>query len=75
MRRSTVLSLPPQLVFPGQSISCEEDMFHSTDTCGLYYKHIMILNDDSSVVSKRCSKLWRHLLTMLELSFTIIICL
>jgi len=32
-------------------------------------------NDDSNIVSKWHSKLWRHLLTTLELSFTILICL
>jgi hypothetical protein len=26
-------------------------------TCGLYYKHVMILNDDSSIVSKGSFKL------------------
>ncbi len=26
-------------------------------TCGLYYKHVTIVNDDSSVVSKRSLKL------------------
>ncbi len=28
-------------------------MFYSTGTCGLYFKHITIVNDDSSVVNKR----------------------
>jgi hypothetical protein len=37
---------------------------------GLYYKHMAIVNDDSSDVNK--FKL--HLLTMLESSFTIITC-
>jgi hypothetical protein len=32
-----------------------------TPTCGLYYKHITIVNDTSRVVSKWCSKLWYHL--------------
>jgi hypothetical protein len=36
-------------------------------TCGLYYKHITTVNDDSS---SEC-----HLLTALESSFTIVICL
>jgi len=35
MRRSTVLSLPLQLVFPDD-----------TDTCGLYYKHLLIITSD-----------------------------
>jgi len=30
-------------------------------TRGLYYKHITIVNDDSSVVSEWYSKVWRHL--------------
>ncbi len=33
-------------------------------TSGLYYKHIMIVIDAPSVVSKWCSKLERHLLTI-----------
>ncbi len=28
-----------------------------TTTSGLYYKHVMIINDDSSIVSKCCFKL------------------
>jgi len=30
---------------------CESDV-KGTSPCGLYYKHIMIVNDDSRVVSK-----------------------
>jgi len=26
-------------------------------TCGLYYKHMTIINDDSSIISRRSSKL------------------
>jgi hypothetical protein len=40
------------------------DMTHGPflgGACGLYYKHIMIVNDNSKVVSKRRSKLWHHL--------------
>jgi hypothetical protein len=33
-----------------------------TYTSGLYYKHITVLNDDSSIISNWCSKLWHHLL-------------
>jgi hypothetical protein len=41
----------------------------------MYYKHTSIANDDSSVVSQWRFKLWLDLLTMLESSFTIVICL
>ncbi len=30
-------------------------------TCSLYYKHIKIINDASSVISMWCSKLWHNL--------------
>ncbi len=42
--------------------------FSPTCFCGLYYKSFTIVNYDRKV----CSKLWHHLLTMLELSFTIL---
>ncbi len=38
----------------------------------LFYKHIMIVNDDPIVFSKCCSKLWRHFLTTLEVSFMLL---
>jgi hypothetical protein len=28
-----------------------------SDTCGLYYKHVAIVNDDSSIIIKWSSKL------------------
>ncbi len=51
MRRSTVLSLPPQLVFPGWS----QPKWGTFS--GLYYKHVTIINDNSSIVSKWSFKL------------------
>ncbi len=41
-------------------------------TCGLYNKHITIINDDSRVVSKWHSKLWHHFLMTLEVSFMLL---
>ncbi len=32
-------------------------MFCNNDTSGLYYKHVTIINDDSSIISKRSVKL------------------
>jgi len=46
-------------------------MFYNIDTCGLYYKHVMIVNYASSSVNK----LRASLLTPLEVSFTIVMCL
>jgi hypothetical protein len=47
------------------------DTFPFSVPC-LYYKHIIIINDDSRVVSKRHSKLWRHFLATLEVSFRLL---
>jgi hypothetical protein len=43
------------------------------NTCGLYYKHITIVNDDPSVVNKWCHNLEHQLLMMLDSSFMIVI--
>jgi hypothetical protein len=37
------------------------ERFTVTASCGLYYKNITVINDASKIVSKCCSKLWRHL--------------
>ncbi len=50
-------------------------IFVVVETIGQYSKHIMIINDDSGVVSKWPYKLWCHLLTTLESSFTIVMSL
>ncbi len=49
-------------------------MFHGfwKSISGLYYEHIAIVKDDSRVISKWCSKLWRHFLMTLEVSFTLL---
>jgi hypothetical protein len=45
--------------------NCNMFIVHATVLCstgssGLYYKHIMIINDASSIISKWHSKLWHH---------------
>jgi hypothetical protein len=47
----------------------------TASTCDLYYKHITIINDDSSFINKWCHSLEHHLLMMPESSFMIIMCL
>ncbi len=42
-------------------------MFHNIVPCDLYYKHVMIVNDDSSIIEAS------SLLMTLESSFTIVI--
>jgi hypothetical protein len=37
--------------------------------CILYYKHVTIVNNDSSIINKWCHSLERHLLTTLESSY------
>jgi hypothetical protein len=48
MRRSTVLRLPIQLVL----WFCHFDQMFWRQTCGLHYKPMTIVNDDSRVVNK-----------------------
>jgi hypothetical protein len=35
-----------------RSFNHDEKKFHSIDICGLYYKHVMIVNDNSTIVNK-----------------------
>ncbi len=55
------------------NISLQKKLFRNVPTyfCGLYYKHVTIVNDDSSGVGKRVSSL----LMTLESSFAIVIVL
>jgi hypothetical protein len=53
-----LLTVPNGLAYYDIAIITTAKKFCGTGPCGLYYKHITIVNDDSRVVSKRCSKLW-----------------
>jgi hypothetical protein len=41
-------------------------------TSSLYYKYMTIVNDDSSAVSKWRSKLWCHIVMLLEVSLMLL---
>jgi hypothetical protein len=55
---------PPELLFPSAPAGYQvpvrgnqSQVLSADDSSGLYYKHIMIVNDDSNVISKWYSKL------------------
>ncbi len=59
------------LINDAKVINYNHNKFYNIGPSGMYFKNIMIVNDDSSIISKK----WVSLTDDPESSFTIVICL